>query len=154
MRLRRPIIAGNWKMYKTQVETRAFFEQLLPQLSNPACDVIVAPPFTSLAAAVEASRGAGVAIAGQNLHWEKEGAFTREISAGMLKAIGATAVIVGHSERRQYFGETDETVHRKTKAALASGLTPIVCIGETLAEREAEHMEEYRGGVRTAASMR
>ncbi|HTX14825.1 MAG TPA: triose-phosphate isomerase [Candidatus Baltobacteraceae bacterium] len=135
--MRRPVIAGNWKMYKTSVETRAFFEAFLPLVAaSKHCDIVVAPPFTALAAAVEAARGTAVRIAAQNMHWEREGAFTGEISARMLVDAGCNGVIIGHSERRQYFGETDEMVHRKTKAALEAGLTPIACVGETLAERE------------------
>jgi triosephosphate isomerase len=140
--LRRPLIAGNWKMYKTQAGTHSFFEKFLPLLpQNLHCDVMVAPPFTALASAVDAAGKSSVAIAGQNLFWEREGAFTGEISAEMLVAVGAKAVIIGHSERRQYFGETDETVHRKIKAALNAGLLPVVCVGETLVEREATHTE-------------
>ena len=124
-------------MYKTQAETRAFFEAFLPLVASAKhCDVIAAPPFSALAAAVDAARGSNVGIAGQNLHWEREGAFTGEISARMLVEAGCRGVIIGHSERRQYFGETDESVHRKAKAALEAGLTPIVCVGEMLAERE------------------
>jgi triosephosphate isomerase (TIM) len=136
--LRRPVIAGNWKMYKTAAEARAFFEAFLPLVATTThCDVLVASPFTAIAAAVDAVRGSAVRIAAQNMHWEPEGAFTGEISARMIVDAGCTGVIIGHSERRQYFGETDDTVHRKTKAALEAGLTPIVCVGETLAEREA-----------------
>jgi triosephosphate isomerase len=139
---RRPVMAGNWKMYKTQAETRAFFQALIPLVAGAQnCDIVIAAPFTALAAAVEASRGSAVAIAAQNLHWEKEGAFTGEVSAGMLVEVGCRYVIIGHSERRQFFGETDETVSKKTRAALASGLTPIVCVGELLAEREANQTE-------------
>jgi len=135
--LRRPVIAGNWKMYKTCPETRAFFEAFLPLVAATThCDIVVAPPFTALAAAAESARGSAVGIAAQNLHWEREGAFTGEISARMLVDAGCSGVIIGHSERRQYFGETDEAVHRKTKAALEAGLMPIVCVGETLSERE------------------
>ena len=135
--MRRPVIAGNWKMYKTCAKTRAFFQAFLPLVAGTAqCDIVVAPPFTAIAAAVEAARGSAVGIAGQNLHWESEGAFTGEISARMLVDAGCSGVIIGHSERRQYFGETDESVHRKTRAALEAGLTPIVCVGETLSERE------------------
>jgi triosephosphate isomerase (TIM) len=124
-------------MYKTAAETRAFFEAFLPLVAGTThCDIVVAPPFTALAAAVQAARGSTVGIAAQNLHWEREGAFTGEISAPMLVDAGCSGVIIGHSERRQYFGETDEAVHRKTKAALEAGLTPIVCVGETLSERE------------------
>jgi triosephosphate isomerase len=135
--LRRPVIAGNWKMYKTGAETRVFFEAFLPLVAATThCDIVVAPPFTAIAAAVDAARGSVIGIAAQNMHWEREGAFTGEISAAMLVDAGCSGVIIGHSERRQYFGETDEWVHRKTKAALGAGLTPIVCVGETLSERE------------------
>ena len=135
--MRRPVIAGNWKMYKTGAETRAFFQAVHPLVvTSKHCDIFVAPPFTSLAAAVESARTTAIGIAAQNLHWEREGAFTGEVSAQMLAEAGCRGVIVGHSERRQYFGETDEWVQRKTKAALAAGLTPIVCVGETLSERE------------------
>ncbi|HXX45606.1 MAG TPA: triose-phosphate isomerase [Candidatus Acidoferrales bacterium] len=137
--MRRPVIAGNWKMYKTAAETRAFFQAFAPLVaSSTHCDIIVAPPFTSLAAAVESAGGTAIGIAAQNLYWEREGAFTGEISAPMLVEIGCRAVIIGHSERRQFFGESDETVHRKTKAALEAGLTPIVCVGEQLTERESD----------------
>jgi triosephosphate isomerase len=124
-------------MYKTGAETRAFFEAFLPLVSaSTHCDIVVAPPFTAIAAAVEAARGSAIGIAAQNLYWEREGAFTGEISARMLVDAGCSGVIIGHSERRQYFGETDESVHRKTKAALEAGLAPIICVGETLSERE------------------
>ncbi|MBZ5503256.1 MAG: triose-phosphate isomerase [Acidobacteriia bacterium] len=137
--MRRPVIAGNWKMYKTAAETRDFFRAFQPLVAGSNhCDIIVAPPFTALAAAVESARGSAIGIAGQNLHWASEGAFTGEISARMLVEAGCRGVVIGHSERRQYFGETDEGVNRKTKAALAAGLTPIVCVGETLAEREGQ----------------
>jgi len=151
--LRRPVIAGNWKMYRTATETRAFFAAFLPLVSaSRHCDIIVAPPFTSLAAAVEAAGGSSVGIAAQNLYWAHEGAFTGEICARMLVDVGCTSVIIGHSERRQFFGETDESVHRKTKSALEAGLTPIVCVGETLAEREANLTEailerQFEGGL-------
>jgi triosephosphate isomerase (TIM) len=151
--LRRPVIAGNWKMFKTAAETRAFFQALLPLVTaSKHCDIIAAPPFTALAAAVESARGSSIGIAAQNLHWEREGAFTGEVSARMLVDAGCRAVIVGHSERRQFFGETDESVHRKTKAALDAGLTPIVCVGESLAEREGNRTEavlkrQFEGGL-------
>jgi len=124
-------------MYKTQAETRAFFERFLPLVaSSNHCDVVVAPPFTSLTVAVEAARGSAVTIAAQDSFWEKEGAFTGEVSMAMILDAGCRDVIIGHSERRQYFGETNETVNKKLKAALAAGLRPIVCVGESLAERE------------------
>ncbi len=135
--MRRPVIAGNWKMYKTLAETRAFFQAFLPLVAGTKhCDIVVAPPYTALTAAAESTRGSGVAIAAQDLHWAVEGAFTGEISARMIAEAGCRGVVVGHSERRQYFGETDESVLRKTRAALEAGLQPIVCVGETLVERE------------------
>jgi triosephosphate isomerase (TIM) len=135
--LRRPVIAGNWKMYKTQEETRAFFAAFKPLMpATPDCDIIVAPPFTSLAAAVAAAHGSPITIAAQNAYWEREGAFTGEISMRMIHDAGCKAVLIGHSERRQFFGETDESVNRKVKAALEAKLTPIVCVGESLAQRE------------------
>ncbi len=141
--MRRPVIAGNWKMYKTRAETRAFFDAFKPlSAGSKHCDIIVAPPFTAITAAVEAAQGTEVGIAAQDMYWEREGAFTGEISTRMLVDAGCRAVIVGHSERRQHFGETDAWVHRKTKAALEAGLTPIVCVGETLAERDANRTEE------------
>jgi triosephosphate isomerase len=135
---RRRVIAGNWKMYKTQADTRAFFSGFLPLVDGVTdCDIVIAPPYTDIHAAVEAIKGSSVAISGQNVYWEKEGAFTGEISAGMLAEAGCRYSLIGHSERRQFFGESDETVLKKTKAALAAGLTPIVCIGEKLAEYQA-----------------
>src|ERR1035437_10832368 len=151
--MRRPVIAGNWKMYKTQSEARAYFAALVPLVAGSThCDIIVAPPFTALPAAVEAVKGTAISIAAQNMYWEAEGAFTGEVSAAMLVEMGCRAVLIAHSERRQFFGETDERANKKVKAALAAGLTPILCVGETLAERESGKMEEvlerqFRGGV-------
>jgi triosephosphate isomerase (TIM) len=135
--MRRPVIAGNWKMYKTAAQTRAFFEAFKPLVAaSQHCDIVIAPPFTALSAAVELAKGTTITIAAQNVHWEREGAFTGEVSIPMLQEVGCRDVIIGHSEQRQYFGETDERVHRKTKTALNAGLRPIVCVGESLAERE------------------
>jgi triosephosphate isomerase len=135
--LRRPVIAGNWKMFKTQPETRVFFEAFKPLVGSAGhCEIVVAPPFTALTAAVEAAKGSAITIAAQDAHWEKQGAFTGEVSMGMVTDAGCRAVIVGHSERRQFFGDTDEWVQRKVKAALEAGLMPIVCVGESLGERE------------------
>lgn len=151
--MRRPVIAGNWKMFKTAAETRAFFEALKPLVAaSTHCDIIVAPPFTALAAAVDAAKGSAITIASQNAYWEREGAYTGEVSMRMIVETGCTGVIIGHSERRQYFGETDETVNRKVKAALAAGLAPIMCVGETLKEREDGRTHEvlrqhFEGGV-------
>jgi triosephosphate isomerase len=140
--MRRPVMAGNWKMYKTPAETAAFFEKFRPLAANPShCEVVICPPFTSLAVAVEAAKGSGIRIGAQNIGWAREGAFTGEVSGPMIQATGATHVIIGHSERRQYFCETDETVLKRTKAALEFGLTPIVCVGERLEEREGGRTE-------------
>jgi triosephosphate isomerase len=135
---RKKLIAANWKMYKTPDQTRTFFRDFLPQVSGHTRDeIVVCPPYTDLAAAVEAAQGSNVAVGGQNVHWKDEGAFTGEISASMILALNVTHVIVGHSERRQYFCETDDTVNFRLKAALEAGLTPICCVGEVLEEREA-----------------
>jgi len=144
--MRTPVMAGNWKMYKTPQETRAFFEKFVPAVSGiTGREIVICPPFVDLAAAVEATRGSRVEIGGQNLYWKKEGAFTGEISGPMIAATGAKWVIIGHSERRQYFGETDETVYQRIIAALEAGLKPIVCVGERLEERESGRTEEVLG---------
>ena len=131
-------MAANWKMFKTPAETTMFFTNFLPLVKDASnCEIAVCTPFVDLPAAIAATHGSSVTVGGQNLYWAKEGAFTGEISGPMLKAIGCTWVIVGHSERRQYFGETEETVLKRTKAAIEAGLKVIVCIGEVLAEREA-----------------
>ena len=143
--MRRKLIAGNWKMYKTVAESVALVEEIRKGSVGAAGEALVAPPFTALGAVVAAAKGNSVAVAAQNMHFEKEGAFTGEVSAAMLKDIGVTHVILGHSERRQYFAETDDGVAKKTKVALANGLTPISCVGETLAEREASRTMEVVG---------
>jgi triosephosphate isomerase len=136
--MRTKLIAANWKMYKTPGQTRDFFRDFLPLVSADARDeIVVCPPFLDLAAALEAAKGSDVAIGAQNVHWKEEGAFTGETSTAMLLAYGVTHVIIGHSERRQYFGETDDTVNLRLKTALEAGLTPICCVGEVLEEREA-----------------
>jgi triosephosphate isomerase (TIM) len=141
--MRKPVMAGNWKMYKTPVETAAFFEVFRPLVAQSThCEIVIFPPFTNLAAATDAARGSRIAIGAQNIGWAMEGAFTGEVSGPMITAAGATHVIIGHSERRQYFCETDESVLRRTEAALKSGLTPIVCVGERLEEREAGRTTE------------
>jgi triosephosphate isomerase (TIM) len=141
--MRRRVIAGNWKMYKTLAETRAFFSSLLPLVAGEKnCDIIIAPPFTAIFAAAEATKGSNVAIGGQNVFWSKEGAFTGEISASMLSEAGCRYVIVGHSERRQFFHETDDNVAKKSLIALETGLIPIVCLGETQEQRDAGLTEE------------
>jgi len=136
--MRKKLIAANWKMYKTPDQTREFFREFLPLVATHGRDeIVVCTPDIDLAAAIEAAKGSNVAIGAQNVHWKNEGAFTGEISAPMLIALGVTHVIIGHSERRQYFGETDDTVNLRLKAALEAGLTPICCVGEVLEEREA-----------------
>jgi len=135
---RKKVIAANWKMYKTPDQAREFFQAFLPLVQDHDRDeIVVCPNYLALDVAVHAAKGTDVAVGAQDLHWEKEGAYTGEISAAMLLAAGVTHVIIGHSERRQYFGETDDTVNLKLKAALEAGLTPIVCVGEVLEEREA-----------------
>ena len=134
---RTPFIAANWKMHKTVHESVAFikeFRNLAKEVHD--VEIVVAPPFTALRSSADAAHASNIGIAGQNLHWERQGAFTGETSAGMLKEAGAEYAIIGHSERRQLFGDTDESVNRKLLAAIAAQLTPIVCIGETLAERD------------------
>jgi triosephosphate isomerase (TIM) len=137
--MRIPFIAGNWKMFKTVQEAVVFVKELRRLVKDVTdVEIVVAPPFTALHAVAEAARNTNIGVAAQDLYWEREGAFTGEISPGMLTEAGAEYVIVGHSERRRLFGETDQIVNRKAMAALAGGLTPIVCIGETLEERERE----------------
>jgi triosephosphate isomerase len=134
----RKLIAGNWKMHMGPGEAGPLAQAVRKAvLESPVADVTLAPPFVSLAEVVAAVRHTGIQVAAQDLHWEPKGAYTGEVSAEMLVAIGCTQVIIGHSERRQYFGETDQTVHKKVHAAFRAGLQPIVCIGETLAQREA-----------------
>jgi triosephosphate isomerase (TIM) len=136
--MRKKLIAANWKMYKTPDQTRAFFADFLPLVKDHDRDeIVVCPNYLCIDAAVHATKGTIVAIGAQNLHWEKEGAYTGEICTGMLVAVGVTHVIIGHSERRQYFGETDDTVNLKLKSAIEADLVPIVCVGEVLEEREA-----------------
>jgi len=134
--MRKPIIAGNWKMNKTAAECRALVTELLPKVKGAKCDVVVCVPFTDIALAAELTKGSNVAVGAQNIAWADSGAFTGEISAAMLVEAGASYVIIGHSERRQYFGETDKSVNARLLQALKTGLKPIVCVGELLAERE------------------
>ena len=140
--MRRPIIAGNWKMNNTIADTKALVKDLIPLVKDAKCDVVICTPYTDLAAAVEATAGTNIKVGAENVHWAEKGAFTGEISAKMLTELGVEYVIIGHSERRQYFGETDETVNMRVKAALAAGLKPIICVGELLEERESGKTEE------------
>jgi triosephosphate isomerase (TIM) len=133
---RRRFVCGNWKMHKTVAEAVQLVRDLRERLGEPRAQVAVAPPFTALAAVKQALQGSPIQLFAQNCHFEKQGAFTGEVSAAMLRDVGCDGVILGHSERRQLFGETDESVARKLKAVLAEGLAPIVCVGETLQERE------------------
>jgi len=145
--LRIPFIAGNWKMYKTSLQAREFIKELKKLMGDTAgVEVAVCPPFTALYAVARELEGSNVALGAQNMHWEEEGACTGEISSLMLKEIGCRYVILGHSERRQYFSETDYVVNKKLKAALKSGLTPILCVGEKLEERKAGNTQEIVGG--------
>lgn len=135
--MRRILMAGNWKMNKTEAEAVDFVKQLKPLVSSVSDkDILVCPPFVTLSKVNDVIKGSNIALGGQNLFWEDSGAFTAEISAPMLKAVGCTYVIIGHSERRQYFNETDETVNKRLKAALKHSLNAIVCVGETLEQRE------------------
>ena len=134
--MRKPIIAGNWKMNNTPAQAEELVNALIPLVKDAACDVVVCPPFTALSAVSKLIEGTNIALGAQNIHWAPKGAFTGEISADMLKALNVSYAIIGHSERRQYFGETDETVNLRLKAALEAGITPIVCVGESLEQRE------------------
>ena len=146
-------MAGNWKMYKTAPDTCAFFEKFRPLVEKTeGRDIVICPTFPNLPAAVEAADGSRIEIGGQNVFWAKEGAYTGEVSGPMLRAVGAQWVLIGHSERRQYFGETDETVLKRTQAALEFGLRPIVCVGERLEQRESGATEvllaaQFSGGM-------
>lgn len=134
--MRKYVIAGNWKMNKTPAEATQLIEEIKPLVADALCDVIVGVPFVDLPAALEAVKGSKIGVAAQNCHWAKSGAFTGEVSADMLASMGVGYVILGHSERRTYFGETDVTVNQRVRAALDAGLTVILCVGETLEQRE------------------
>lgn len=137
--MRVPVIAGNWKLFKTIGEATTMVKELKPLVAGTAgVEIVVAPVFTALSSVAGALAGSNVHVAAQDCYWEEEGAFTGEVSPKLLKDAGCSHVIIGHSERRQYFGETDETVNKKTKTAITAGLTAIVCVGETLAEREVD----------------
>ena len=135
--LRKCIIAGNWKMNKTRPEAAALIEELKPLVAAADCEVVICVPFTNLETAVRLTEGTNIKVGAENCHFAESGAFTGEISADMLKEVGVEYVVLGHSERRQYFGETNETVNKRVKAALSKGLKPILCVGELLEEREA-----------------
>lgn len=135
--MRKPIIAGNWKMNKTPSEARELVTALAPLVKDAVCDVVVCTPAVNFAAVSEAIKGTNIKLGAQNMHWKESGAYTGELSAAMLRECGVEYVILGHSERRQYFGETDATVNLRTLAAVKAGLTPIVCVGEKKEEREA-----------------
>ena len=141
--MRKAIIAGNWKMNKTPDEARALVEELIPLVADAECEVVVCPPFVDLCPVSKAIKGTNIHLGAQNIHWAKSGAFTGEISADMLKKFGVEYAIVGHSERRQYFGETDATVNMRVKAALENGITPIICVGESLEQRERGETDEF-----------
>ena len=134
--MRKPIIAGNWKMNKTPEEAAELVRELVPLVADAEAEVVVCPPFVCLDAVRKEAAGSNIKLGAQNVHFEKNGAYTGEVSADMLLAMGVEYVIIGHSERRQYFGETDCTVNKRAKAALAAGLKPIICVGESLEERE------------------
>ncbi len=140
--MRKKIIAGNWKMNKTPSEAKALAEAIANKASGAACDVVICPTAICIPSAIEATKGSNVAVGAQNVHFEESGAYTGELAGNMLKEAGVCYVIIGHSERRQYFGETDETVNLRTKAAIAAGLIPIVCVGESLTEREQGIMDD------------
>lgn len=134
--MRKPIIAGNWKMNMTPAEAEQLVVELIPLVKDAACDVVVCPPYVDLATVGKLLVGTNIKLGAQNIHWAPKGAFTGEVSADMLLAMGVGYAIVGHSERRQYFGETDETVNKRAKAALEANITPIICVGESLDQRE------------------
>lgn len=140
---RRKIVAGNWKMNKTPSQAAELIKELIPMVSDADVDVVICTPATDLAVATELTKGTNIAVGAENMHWEESGAYTGEISADMLLDLGVKYVIIGHSERREYFAETDETVNKKVKVAVAKGLTPIVCCGETLEQREMGIMPEH-----------
>ena len=143
--LRKAVIAGNWKMNKTRPEAKALIQELLPLVKDADCGVVICVPYTNLETALAATAGTNIAVGAENCHWAESGAFTGEISAPMLKELGVEYVVIGHSERRQYFGETDVTVQKRVRAALDAGLTVILCIGELLEQREAGITEEIVG---------
>ncbi|MDL2217687.1 triose-phosphate isomerase [Christensenellaceae bacterium OttesenSCG-928-M15] len=149
--MRKPIIAGNWKMNKTPDEAAALVAELIPLVRDAECEVVVCPPYVDLCAVAPLLKDTNIKLGAQNIHWAQNGAFTGEISADMLKAYGVSYAIIGHSERRQYFGETDETVNSRAKAAIAAGITPIICVGESLEQRESGITDAWVSGQTKAA---
>ena len=142
--MRKTIIAGNWKMNMTPSEARKLIEELVPLVKNyNKCEIVVCPPAIDIPTAAEAIKGSNIKLGAQNVHWEEKGAFTGEISVSMLKELGAEYAIIGHSERRAYFGETDEGVNKRARFALQNGITPIICVGETLEQRKAGETNEF-----------
>ena len=139
---RKAVIAGNWKMNKTATEAKVLISELIPAVKDATCDVVICTPYTTLVTAVEMTKGTNIKVGAENVHYEKSGAFTGEISADMLLDLGVEYVVIGHSERRQYFGETDQTVNKRTVAALNAGLKVILCVGESLQQREEGVTEE------------
>src|SRR5437773_1603516 len=152
--MRIPFIAGNWKMYKTVQEAVVFVKELRGLVKDITdAEIVIAPPFTAVYAVAEAARNTNIGVAAQDVYWEREGAFTGEVSAPMIKEAGAEYAIIGHSERRRLFGETDAHVNRKIVAAIGAGLTPIVCVGETLEERELIAEPDVDGALVGGASL-
>lgn len=149
--MRKPIIAGNWKMNMTPADAEALVSALIPLVKDAKCDVVVCPPYVDLCVVSKLVEGTNIHLGAQNVHWAAKGAFTGEVSADMLKAFGVEYAIIGHSERRQYFGETDEGVNARAKAALAAGITPIICVGETLEQRESGVTAAFVSGQAKAA---
>ncbi|MFA7164120.1 MAG: triose-phosphate isomerase [Eubacteriales bacterium] len=149
--MRKPIIAGNWKMNKTPEEAASMVKELAPLVKDSDIDIVLCAPFVSLQATLDAAVGTNIKVGAQNMHWEENGAYTGEVSPTMLNALGVEYVIIGHSERREYFAETDETVNKKVHSALAHGLKPIICVGETLEQREEGITQELVQGQTEAA---
>ncbi|MDD3612992.1 MAG: triose-phosphate isomerase [Clostridiales bacterium] len=149
--MRKPIIAGNWKMNKTPEEAASMVKELAPLVKDSDIDIVLCAPFVSLQATLDAAAGTNIKVGAQNMHWEENGAYTGEVSPTMLNALGVEYVIIGHSERREYFAETDETVNKKVHSALAHGLKPIICVGETLEQREEGITQELVQGQTEAA---
>ena len=149
--MRKPIIAGNWKMNMTPDEAKALVTELIPLVKDAKAEVVVCPPYIDLAVVQPLIAGTNIKLGSQSIHWAAKGAFTGEVSADMLKAFGVSYAIIGHSERRQYFGETDESVNARAKAAIAAGITPIICVGESLDQREAGETDAFVSGQTVAA---